>query len=71
LYGAELKKDKRIHIRGWKPPLPQGHLDYAIADAVWTYKIGKEIDKLNEISNELSEASVEKKSEDIANECAS
>ena len=51
-FDIQLKKDKGLHIRGWRAPLPQKHIDYAIADAVWTYKIWKtQNKKTDDISN--------------------
>ncbi len=35
-YNIELKKNKRIHFKGWKQPFTQDQIDYAAADAIWT-----------------------------------
>ena len=59
LYGTELKKSKQLHIRGWAHPLPQAHIDYAIADAVWIWKIG---------NNTVDKIEIEKNSEDTVND---
>lgn len=39
MFGINLIKDKRVHIRGWKLPLTKPQLDYAVADVIWMWKI--------------------------------
>jgi hypothetical protein len=34
-----LKKDIRIHFNGWTQPFTQDQIDYAAADAIWTYNV--------------------------------
>ena len=38
-FDVELKKDKRLHMNGWHQPFTKNQIDYAVADAIWTYKI--------------------------------
>ena len=35
-FNVELKKDARIHFKGWKQPFTKDQIDYAAADAIWT-----------------------------------
>lgn len=37
MFGVHMYKDKRIHFRGWRAPLSDDQIDYAAADALWTY----------------------------------
>ena len=37
LFGVRMYKDKRVHFRGWRMPLSDDQIDYAAADALWTY----------------------------------
>ena len=36
-FGISMYKNKRIHFRGWSLPLSDDQIDYAAADAIWTY----------------------------------
>jgi len=35
-FNVQLKKDARIHFKGWIQPFTQDQIDYAAADAIWT-----------------------------------
>lgn len=35
-FHVQLKKDARIHFKGWIQPFTQDQIDYASADAIWT-----------------------------------
>jgi len=41
VFNIKLKKTKSVHITGWKTPLSQKHIDYAVADVLWMYKLYK------------------------------
>jgi ribonuclease D len=36
-FGISMYKNKRIHFKGWNLPLSDDQIDYAAADAIWTY----------------------------------
>lgn len=36
-FGIPMYKDKKIHYSGWKLPLSKNQIEYAAADALWTY----------------------------------
>lgn len=43
----QLKKDKRVHMRGWHPPFTQDQIDYAAADALWIWIVSNKNNLIN------------------------
>lgn len=43
VYDFDLVKSKKLHIIGWNPPFSRAHIDYAVADAIWIWKLYHDI----------------------------
>lgn len=53
----QLKKDKRVHMMGWRHPFTQDQIDYAAADALWIWIVSNKNNFINNNNDDTDNTS--------------